>query len=143
MGYDLKRQGRTKVKKMMHPETKIHFLKGTTGHKIKLLAPKERIIKRLADKGFCTVDGFPLSYKKLTRYDDYTIVQRFNAVQTGLINYYCLCDNSSFFHRVDYILRYSLAKTLAHRHKSSCHKIFLKHGRTLVYKKKNIRKPRS
>jgi len=138
LGYDIKLQRRNKVKKIMHPKSKKHFLKGTTGHQIKLLVPKERIIYRLAEKGFCTPEGFPLSYKKLTSYDDYTIVLRFNTVRSGIINYYCLCDNSSYLYRVDYILRYSLAKTLAHKHKTSCHAIFCKHGRRLTVKKVNL-----
>nr|YP_010448260.1 hypothetical protein NRL16_pgp029 [Symbiochloris sp. SG-2018]UTQ75741.1 hypothetical protein [Symbiochloris sp. SG-2018] len=138
LGYELRLQKRSKILKLMHPISKIHFLKGTTGHKIKLHLPKQLVLKRLYKKGFCTEKGFPVSYKKLTSFDDYTILLQFNSVRSGLINYYCLCDNSHAFHQIDYILRYSLAKTLAHKHKTTCHQIFKKYGRTLTVQKVNV-----
>ena len=137
LGYNISLQDNKKVLKMMHPKSKKSFIKGTTGHKVKLKFPAQRVVKRLAEDGFCSSEGFPLSQKKLTSYDDYSIILRFNTIRRGLINYYCLCDNSVAFWRIDYILRYSAAKTLAHRHKSTCKKIFKKHGRTLRVKKQS------
>lgn len=131
LGYNISLQKRSKVLKIMHPKSKKFFYKGTTGHKVKLKVPSRQLVGRLGERGFCSSDGFPLSQKKLTSYDDYSILLRFNAVRRGLINYYCLCDNSGALWRIDYILRYSAAKTLAHKHKTSCKKIFGKHGRIL------------
>jgi hypothetical protein len=45
------------------------------------------------------------------------------------MNFYCLVDDSNPFWQIDYIIRYSCAKTLAQKHKSSMSKIFLKHGK--------------
>jgi group II intron reverse transcriptase/maturase len=130
LGYQLKKQTRGKIMKMK-PLNKSPYYKGTTGHKIQLGIPHKKIVRRLYEKGFCDENGFPLAYKKWTPFDDHLIVASFNTVRRGLINYYCLADNSNIFYRIDYILRYSLAKTLAHRHRSSIKKIFKKHGKTL------------
>jgi nicotine oxidoreductase len=136
LGYEIKWQPRTKIIKM-RPKNRPTFYKQTTGHKIKLCIPHKRIVHRLFEKGYCDVEGFPLAYKKWSVFDDIIILKSFNAVRAGLLNYYTLADNSNIFFRIDYILRYSLAKTLAHRHQSSIKKIFQKHGKTLIVKYKN------
>lgn len=130
LGYNLKLQSRGRIIRLY--DTKRHkFYKGSTGHKIKLLLPCKKIVTDLFKKGYCDKNGFPLAYKKWTIFDDHLIVQLFNTVRSGLINYYCLIDNSDQFFRLDYILRYSLAKTLAQRHKTSMAKIFKKHSRVI------------
>nr|YP_009130536.1 putative reverse transcriptase and intron maturase [Tydemania expeditionis]CEO91066.1 putative reverse transcriptase and intron maturase [Tydemania expeditionis] len=108
------------------------FLKRTTGHLVKLLVPMDRVIFRLHQKGFCTSNGFPTSHKRWSSQDDVEIVRAFRSVLYGLVNYY---SGSSYQHclgRIDYILRYSCAKTLAHKHNSSCSKIFKEFGKELV-----------
>ena len=138
LGYELRLQSRGKITKM-RPLHRSTFYKNTTGHKIKLNIPHQRIVYRLYERGYCDVNGFPWAYKKWSVFDDHLIVRFFNTVRAGLLNYYTLADDSNIFFRIDYILRYSLAKTLAHRHQSSIRKIFRKHGKTLTveYKTKN------
>lgn len=136
LGYEIKRQPRTKIIKM-RPKNKPTFYKNSTGHKVKLCIPHNLIVHKLFEKGYCDVKGFPLAYKKWSVFDDFIIIKSFNAVRAGLLNYYTLADNSNIFFRIDYILRYSLAKTLAHRHQSSIRKIFRKHGKTLIVKYKD------
>ncbi len=131
LGYEIKRQHRGRIIKMKI-KNKPTFYKGTTGHKIKLKIPCYKLVNKLYTKGFCDHMGFPLAYKKWSIYEDHTIVTLFNTVRSGLLNFYCLADNSNSFFRIDYILRYSLAKTLAHRHKSSINKIFKKHGKSIT-----------
>ena len=130
LGYELRLQSRGKITKM-RPRNRSTYYKNTTGHKIKLCIPHQRIVHRLYERGYCDVNGFPLAYKKWSVYDDHLVVRSFNTVRAGLLNYYTLADDSNIFFRIDYILRYSLAKTLAHRHQSSIKKIFRKHGKTL------------
>jgi nicotine oxidoreductase len=138
LGYELRTQSRGKVTKMRPPKRSTYY-KNTTGHKIKLCIPHQRIVHRLYERGYCDVKGFPLAYKKWSVYDDHLVVRSFNTVRAGLLNYYTLADDSNIFFRIDYILRYSLAKTLAHRHQSSIRKIFRKHGKRLCveYKTQN------
>lgn len=138
LGYELRLQNRGKITKM-RPRHRSTFYKNTTGHKIQLNIPHQRIVYRLYERGYCDINGYPLAYKKWSVFDDHLIVRFFNTVRSGLLNYYTLADDSNIFFRIDYILRYSLAKTLAHRHQSSIRKIFRKHGQTLIveYKTQN------
>ena len=138
LGYELRLQSRGRITKM-RPLHRPTYYKNTTGHKIKLNIPHQKVVYRLYERGYCDIKGFPLAYKKWSAFDDHLIVKFFNTVRAGLLNYYTLADDSNIFFRIDYILRYSLAKTLAHKHKSSIRKIFRKHGKTLTieYKMQN------
>ena len=138
LGYKLKLQSHGRIIKMKS-SNRSPFYKNTTGHKIKLNIPHHRIVHQLYERGYCDIHGYPLAYKKWSTFDDHLIVGFFNTVRSGLLNYYTLADNSNIFFRIDYILRYSLAKTLAHRHQSSIRKIFRKHGKIInvEYKTQN------
>ena len=62
--------------------------------------------------------------------NDYTIVQRYQAVLRGIYHYYCLATNVGQrrrMHAVKYILATSLAKTLASKHRCLVTKTFHKH----------------
>ena len=131
LGYNITLQKQGKITKMIHHTSKKPYYKGTTGHKIKLLVPKDRLLNSLKNKGFCDHKFFPIALKKFANFDDKLIVQRFNSVRIGLMNFYCLVDDSNPFWQIDYIIRYSCAKTLAQKHKTSISKIFKKHGITL------------
>lgn len=139
LGYHIQLQKRGRLIKKYGLVDHHKFYKGSTGHKIKLLFPCRKIVTSLYNKGYCNEKGFPLAYKKWSIFEDHVILQLFNTVRSGLINYYCLVDNSSQLFRLDYILRYSLAKTLAHKHKSSTQKIFTKHGRNLTIKYSDLK----
>jgi group II intron reverse transcriptase/maturase len=131
LGYHITLQKRGKIKRLLNKNSNKPYYKGTTGHKIKCLIPKERILNSLKDNGYCDHKFFPIAVKRFGNYHDKLIVERFNSVRLGLINFYCLADDSNPFWQIDYILRYSCAKTLAHKHKTSIKKIFHKHGKTL------------
>jgi group II intron reverse transcriptase/maturase len=65
--------------------------------------------------------------KDLLNDSDYTIIQRFQGVLVGLYNYYCMASNvSRRMSHVLWILRTSLLKTLARKHKSKCRKMYRK-----------------
>lgn len=131
LGYNITLQKQGRITKLVHTKSHRTFYKGTTGHKIKCLVPKDRILNSLKIKGFCDHNYFPVALKKFSNFDDRLIVQRFNSVRIGLINFYTLVDDSNPFWQIDYIIRYSCAKTLAQKHKTSISKIFKKHGKTL------------
>lgn len=131
LGYNITLQKQGRILRMIHKSSNRAFYKGTTGHKIKCLIPKDRLLNSLKDKGFCDHNFFPIALKKFANFDDKLIVQRFNSVRIGLMNFYCLVDDSNPFWQIDYIIRYSCAKTLAQKHKTSLSKIFKKHGKTL------------
>ncbi len=104
--------------------------KRTTGWQPKMTAPVEEIIKKLHKKGICEIDGFPRSKRGWVCWDDVQIIQQFNAINRGILNYYSFVDNYANLGRIQYILQYSAAKTLAHKHSTKMTKIFESRGKT-------------
>jgi hypothetical protein len=67
------------------------------------------------------------------------IIQHYNSIIQGWYNYFQLAENVSRLNYARYILQYSLAKTLAHKEKSSVSKVFRKYGKNLNFVKPNGR----
>ncbi|WP_232480174.1 reverse transcriptase domain-containing protein [Roseomonas sp. KE2513] len=108
-----------------------HVTKRTTNGVMRLFAPVPRLVTRLADKGYCTPEGVPISKPAMSVLEDARIIEEYNAVLTGYLNYYSFAANRSRLRRVAYILQFSAAKTLAHRHQMSMKRVFAKHGAKL------------
>lgn len=93
--------------------------KRTVGWQPRLFIPMDKIIKRLSEKNFCTSDGFPLKKKGWIMYDDDVIIARYNSVLRGIRNYYAPADNlGSSMNRINYIVKFSCAHTLAAKHRT-------------------------
>jgi hypothetical protein len=93
--------------------------KRTVGWQPRLLVPMDKIIKRLSDKNFCTSEGIGLKKKGWIVYDDDVIITRYNSMLRGLRNYYAPADNlGTSMNRINYILKYSCAHTLAAKHRT-------------------------
>lgn len=107
------------------------FKRRSTGWTPVLKAPIPRLIKGLADKGFCTADGFPVCQDKWVNLDDDQIIEMGNSTLWGLLNFYGFAHNYAELSRVQYVIQLSLAKTLAKKHKTSAPSIFGKYGRRL------------
>jgi len=112
----------------------IRFRRRITGYWPQIQAPVQRLIGKLNQKGFCDKDGFPTSKAGWIGLDADQIVSLFNSSLHGLLNYYRMVDNFRAMSRIQYILRFSLAKTLAHKYKVSTAAIFRKHGRDLHFR---------
>ncbi len=56
--------------------------------------------------------------------DDFTVVSRYQAEFRGVIQYYLLALNVSHFGRLQWVMEWSLAKTLAKRHQTTARKVF-------------------
>lgn len=106
--------------------------KRTAGWTPVMLAPVSQLVQRLYSKGFCDADGTPKSRPAWGQMDDDQIIQMYNSVLQGLLNYYSFVDNYSKLNRVQYILQMSAAKTLAGKHRTSARRQFQKRGRTLA-----------
>lgn len=120
-----------KLKILKSKKTGKKFTQRTTGYLVKFKVPSGLLIQRLYTKGFCDNKGFPLAQKKWTNQEDMVIVKTFNKLLYGINNYYAGASDQQPLSRIDYILRWSCAKTLAHKHKSTCNKMFKKYGREL------------
>lgn len=89
------------------------FKRRSTGMQIVLRAPMDELIKKLCQKGFCDAHGRPLHKKAWTLLDEDQIISLFSSINRGLQNYYRPTDNWAELSRIQYILKFSLAKTLA------------------------------
>jgi hypothetical protein len=107
------------------------FHRRSTGWQTVRKAPLPKLIKRLSDRGFCTKEGKPTAKSGWTCLDRDQIIQLYSAVNRGMQNYYRFADNWSRLNRIQYILEYSLAKTLAQKLRTSVKKVFKRLGREL------------
>ncbi|NLQ19217.1 hypothetical protein HGG82_16660, partial [Marinomonas sp. M1K-6] len=91
---------------------------------IHLKVPMKQVIFNLAEKGFCRKsDKFPTAKREWLVCDEWEIVERYNAVLRGILNYYSFVYNRNELQRVHYILKFSLAHTLANRRRTSISKV--------------------
>ena len=72
-------------------------------------------------------NGKPIHRRELVNLSDYDIVMKYDSELRGLYNYYKLAINAYQINELKYYMTYSLAKTLAHKHKTSVRKIWEKH----------------
>src|SRR6266566_8302118 len=116
----------------------------STGWETVMEAPMSKLIKRLSERGFCTAEGFPIGKAGWAYLDTDQIINLYSSVNRGIQNYYRFVDNWSRLNRVQYILRYSLAKTLARKYKISLSKVFKRFGKHIrsVIKGKEGKKDR-
>jgi group II intron reverse transcriptase/maturase len=90
-----------------------NFKRRSTGMQISLKAPMEKLIQRLHQKGFCDKRGRPIHKAAWIKQDEDQIISQYSAVNRGLQQYYRPTDNWAEMNRVQYVLKFSLAKTLA------------------------------
>jgi group II intron reverse transcriptase/maturase len=60
---------------------------------------------------------------ELTRDSDYDILVRYQQEYRGYVEYYAIANNLSWMNRLHWVMRDSLLKTLAHKHKSTKRRI--------------------
>ncbi len=109
----------------------------TTGWNLNLLAPIGRIVDRLRAKGFCDHAGKPKHVSGWIHLDDGEILEQYNAVLWGILNYYSFAANYSRLGSVQSILQLSAAKTLAAKHRSgSIRRLFRVKGSALKFERK-------
>lgn len=112
----------------------VTFNRRSTGWTPTLKAPVKKIVQRLHLNGFCDGNGFPEPKTVWSVLDDEQIIDRFNAVLLGITNYYSFVNYFSNLTRIQYILKFSAAKTLATKHKTTIAKVFAKYGKNLSIK---------
>lgn len=108
--------------------------KRVTGQKLYIGVDKERLISRLAWKGYHK-DLTPRERPELTVLTDYEIISQYNAVIRGLVNYYSpvISYRSTLNHYI-YILEYSCYKTLCQKHRTTIRKLLKKYDFPLKVK---------
>ena len=106
---------------------------------VKFSIPIERLFRKYAEKGFFQKPRWGKTKRLVARYQTkyvfmhpYHILQRYNSIVRGLVNYYSGSERLSDLHKFIHELRRSAALTIAHYHKeSSAKKMFEKYGKSL------------
>jgi len=104
------------------------FKRRSTGWETVMHAPLPKLIKRLHEKGFCTTEGKPTAKGGWSVLDLDQIVLLYSSINRGLQNYYRFADNWGRLSGIQYILKYSLAKTLALKLKRSVKQVLTRFG---------------
>ncbi len=116
----------------------------STGSEIVMTAPKEELIKKLHAKGFCTAKGQPTTKLGWIHLDADQIILLYNGINRGIQNYYRFADNFAQLTRIQYVLKFSLAHTLAAKYKCSVRQVFKRFGKipTIIIKAKDGKRDR-
>jgi len=77
-------------------------------------------------------DGQPAEVRGLTNQAVDHIIDHYNGLMRGWCNYYQLAENVGRLNYARYVLQYSLAKTLAHKERTTLSKIFRKYGKNIT-----------
>lgn len=85
----------------------------------------------LAIYGFCTRQSYPIAKLEWTTWPDSIIITRFKHLRDSLLGYYSGSGNQKDLLRIQHILHYSCAKTLACKHKTNLRRIWKKYGTNL------------
>ncbi|GAP99718.1 reverse transcriptase/maturase family protein [Leptolyngbya sp. NIES-2104] len=67
--------------------------------------------------------GKPIHRMERTHNTDYSIISQYQSEYRGYVQYYQLADNIAWLNQLHWVMRTSLLKTLAHKHKSSVAKM--------------------
>ena len=76
-------------------------------------------------------DGKPTHRSMLIHDEDYTIVDRYQSEFRGVVNYYLMAANVAHLGKLQWVMEWSLAKTLAAKHKTTCRKVFRSYKSTV------------
>lgn len=120
-------------------------LKRVTGQKISIGIDMERILPRLEWRKFLQ-DGKPREQPSWSVLSYYEIVQKYNSIIRGLVNYYApLITTRSTINYLVYIFEYYCYKTLCQKHRTTIRKRIRKHGHPIkvLLKTENANSKRS
>jgi hypothetical protein len=105
--------------------------KGFVSFAPSILIPFNDLKSKLIEKGFADKSGHPKFIGKFLFLSDYEIVKKYNSVLIRIMTFYNMAENRSGLGELLYILEYSLAHTLAAKHRSTLAKIFNKYGKPI------------
>ena len=123
---------KTKITNAKHDEA--HFL----GFRItkfksflKIFMDTDKIIRKLKDNGMCNEFDFPIAMTKLQNAPIQDIIKYANQVLRGLLYGNQGCHNFYKSWRIQYIIQYATAKTIARKYGVSMKATFKKYGDSL------------
>nr|YP_009668137.1 maturase K [Plagiochila chinensis]QCW58976.1 maturase K [Plagiochila chinensis] len=101
------------------------------------------LIGLLAKEKFCDTSGHPICRVSWTTLTDHEIFRRFDQIIKNIFCYYSGCVKKKGLYQLQYILRFSCAKTLACKHKSTIRTVWKKYGSNFVTNSVHLKKPQS
>lgn len=107
------------------------YKRRSTGWETVMTAPIDDLIQRLYNRGFCTTTGEPTTKLSWINLDPEQIVSLYSSINRGIQNYYRFVDNFHLLGRIQYILKFSLARTLAAKYKISVKRVFIRWGKDI------------
>lgn len=127
LGFEITTAGGRKIRKV-RGANRVFKQNFTSG--IHALPDRTRLLNRLHMKAYCDKRGFPREISFLSHLEPYVIVERYNAVLRGLVNYYYGFASypATTLARWIYIIRFSCFKTLAQKYKTNIKGIFRKYS---------------
>lgn len=107
-------------------ETKRHRrnINGVIGLRIPVNTLKDRLKKYMRGGKPCHLNG-------IIHDSDYSIVAQYQAEYRGFIQYYLMAYNAHRLWQLHYVMKYSLARTLARKHQTSATKMIRKYQTTI------------
>ena len=106
--------------------------------RLQLMIGRDTIKQKLLDEGLVEIkihngkeQWKPKSKSVLVANDDLEILDHYNNLIRGFVNYYSLANNSCTLHSFTHILEYSMYKTFAHKYRSKVPEIlrrYMKNG---------------
>lgn len=121
-----------KIMKTYQPALQKRILRRTTSRKITIYPDKDRILSRMVEKGFCRKqDLMPIGIRSWSLFEEFVIVLKYRQIMVGMFDYYSKCDSKRILYRLEYLLRYSCAKTIATRKRITMSQVFKRYGKSL------------
>lgn len=106
---------------------------------IRVYMNTDGVLKKLRENGMCIGNGYPIGITRLLRELPEEIIKYGNQVLRGLLTQQRGCVNFYKGSRIQYIVQFSIAKTLARKFDISLKKIFARYGRALLVHYKNAK----
>ena len=126
---------KTKITNAKHDKVKFlgfhiskHFSSG-----IRIEMDVDAMIRKLHQNGMCNESGWPIGITKLLPLPVNEIIKYGNQVLRGLLHSHQGCRNFYKGWRIQYIIHYSIAKTLARKFDISMKKVFSRFGNALSF----------
>lgn len=97
----------------------------------------------LAREKFCDTSGRPICRLSWTTLADNEIFERFDKITRSISHYYGGCPERKGLYQLQYIFRFSCAKTSACKHKSTIRTVWKKYGSNFVASSISLKKTES
>jgi hypothetical protein len=107
------------------------------------IIPIVSIIRLLSKEKFCDTTGRPVCKVSRTTLTDHEIFKRFDQMIKNIFYYYSGCVEKKGLYQSQYIFRFSCAKTLACKHKSTIRTVWKKYGSNFAANSISLKKPQS